>query len=147
MKPFVPLLIAIPLLLGGFLLRTGGAASSEPQQSAPKSLDTTVVLNLGQTVPMPSGEHASLRLDRINDSRCRPGKVCVWKGYVSYSFTYREGDAGNTFVLAEDMPGASKSATEGGLTFTLAETGVDNQVSLRVSNISPPSARDQRHDN
>lgn len=140
-------LCALPLLAGGLVvLHADGAAShQDTTQAAP--FNVTLELRQGQSAAMPTvgGNPASIRLDRVNDSRCRPKEVCVWKGYISYSFTYREGDAGSSFVLAEDMPGASKSITQNGLTFSLAkpapvrsETTPDYRVSLRVSNTSPP---------
>lgn len=139
-----PLLCGAPVLLGALVLLYAGGAASQPS-AAP--FDQTLELRPGQSVAMPAvdGQPASLRLDRVNDSRCRPNKVCVWKGYISYSFTYRQGDADSSFVLAEDMPGASKSASQNGWTFTLVglpsarnETEQDYRVSLRVSNTSPP---------
>jgi len=148
MKPsLLPFFCALPVLWGGLVvLHADGAASHpDPAQAAPFSV--TLELRPGQSAAMPAvgGNPASIRLDRINDSRCRPKEVCVWKGYISYSFTYREGEAGSSFVLAEDMPGASKSVTQNGLTFSLAapapvrsETTPDYRVSLRVSNTSPP---------
>jgi hypothetical protein len=139
-----PLLCSAPVLLGGLvLLHAGGAAS----QTGAAPFDQTLELRPGQSVALPAvdGRPASLRLDHVNDSRCRPNKVCVWKGYISYSFTYRQGEADSSFVLAEDMPGASKTVTQNGLTFALldspsarSETTPDYRVSLRVSNISPP---------
>jgi len=148
MKPsLISVLCAAPLLFGGLMvLHADGAAShQDPARAAPFSV--TLELRQGQSAAMPTvdGNPASIRLDHINDSRCRPREVCVWKGYISYSFTYREGQAGSSFVLAEDMPGASKSITQNGLTFSLAqpspvrsEATPDYRVSLRVSNTSPP---------
>jgi hypothetical protein len=148
MKPSLfSVLCALPLLAGGLVVlhADGAATHQDSAQAAPFSV--TLELRQGQSAAMPAvgGNPASIRLDRVNDSRCRPKAVCVWKGYISYSFTYREGDAGSSFVLAEDMPGASKSITQNGLTFSLAEpapvrseTTPDYRVSLRVSNTSPP---------
>jgi len=149
MKPFVPFLFAISaILIGLFSLQADGAANSR-LSAAQRPFSITYVLSQGQSVAMPVKRKATLRLDRINDSRCRPGDVCVWKGYISYSFIYRDGEAGSSFVLAEDMPGAASSITQNGLTFTLAglaqqasadknETRPDYRVSLRVSNTPPP---------
>ncbi|WP_035372916.1 hypothetical protein [Pseudoduganella violaceinigra] len=90
-----------------------------------------------------------LKLERVNDSRCKQGAVCVWAGYISYSFLLSGPQGSTSFVLAEDMPGAAKSATRNGLTFTLeglepAEVPAlkapapDYRVSLRVT-ISQPT--------
>lgn len=139
-----PLLCGAPVLLGCLVLLHAGGAASQPS-AVP--YDQTLELRPGQSVALPAvdGQPASLRLDHVNDSRCRPNKVCVWKGYISYSLTYRRGEAENSFVLAEDMPGASKSATQNGWTFSLvglpsatSESETDYRVSLRVSNTSPP---------
>jgi hypothetical protein len=92
----------------------------------------------------------TVKLERVNDSRCRVGAVCVWAGYISYSFTLTKPDGTTSnFVLSDTMPNGKPSVTQDGLTFALAgvepqavpaknEPAPDYRVSLRVSN-TPPS--------
>lgn len=89
----------------------GGAPAQRTSQ--------TYVLTQGQTVSL--SPTTTLKLDKVNDSRCRPGAVCVWEGYVSFSFTITRDGAPSTFVLAEKMPGGTNTVVQQGLRFTLGE--------------------------
>ncbi|XLZ73053.1 hypothetical protein ABT364_14075 [Massilia sp. SR12] len=115
-------------------------------RSAPRT-SASYVLAQGETVTLAPA--VTLKLERVNDSRCKKGAVCVWAGYISYNFVLTDRQGGTGFLLAEDMPGASKSVTRNGLTFTLqglepAEppalkaAAPNYRVSLRV-HISQPS--------
>lgn len=150
-------LIILPLLVAMLaLLHACGSASAVNRAAAPQAFSQTYVLTQGASVaiapaatPGVSGASAgapSLKLERVNDSRCRVGAVCVWAGYISYSFalTAPDGTTSN-FVLSDSMPNASASVTQNGLTFTLTgvepqaapaknEAAPDYRVSLRVSN-------------
>lgn len=118
-----------------------GASRPAPRTSA------SYQLAQGETVTLAPA--VTLKLERVNDSRCKKGAVCVWAGYISYSFVLSDQQGSTSFLLAEDMPGASKTVTRNGLTFTLL--GLDPaevpalkaapphyRVSLRV-NISQPT--------
>lgn len=118
-------------------------ASNRP----PPRTSASYVLAQGEIVTL--APTVKLKLERINDSRCKKGAVCVWAGYISYNFVLTDQQGSTSFLLAEDMPGASKSVTRNGLTFTLqglepAEPPAlkaappNYRVSLRV-NISQPS--------
>lgn len=151
-------LIILPLLVGilAMLHACGSAAAINRAPAAPQSFSQTYVLTQGDSVaiapaatPGVSGvttSAPSLKLERVNDSRCRVGAVCVWAGYISYSFalTAPDGTTSN-FVLSDSMPNAHPSVTQNGLTFTLTgvepqavpaknEATPDYRVSLRVSN-------------
>ena len=159
-------LIALPLLMAtlAMLYACGSAAGMGRVASAPPPrFTTTYVLTQGASVaiapaavPATPGAIAgapaaatapSVKLERVNDSRCRAGDVCVWAGYISYSFTLTGANgAASSFVLSANMPGGASSVTRDGLTFALAaaapqplpakaETAPDYQVSLRVSNM------------
>ena len=158
-KTILRQLIVLPLLAAIMaMLYACGAASGAGRQTsiAPARFSNTYVLRQGASVPItPTTEGVAagapvLRLERVNDSRCRTGDVCVWAGYISYSFTLTPptGEASN-FVLSDSMPNGKTSVALAGLTFTLAgvepqavpaknEPAPDYRVSLKVSNISSP---------
>lgn len=129
---------------------TRSAADDANERAAsrpPPRTSASYVLAQGETVKLAPA--VTLKLERVNDSRCKTGAVCVWAGYISYSFVLTDKQGHSSFVLAEDMPGASKSLTRNGLTFTLqglepAEPPAlkapppHYRISLRVS-ISQPS--------
>ncbi|NGZ85755.1 hypothetical protein [Duganella aceris] len=120
-----------------YVLRQGGSVAITPATTSPAAPA------LAATAPV-------VRLERVNDSRCRTGDVCVWAGYISYSFTLTKPDGANSsFVLSDSMPNGKPSVTLEGLTFTLAgvepqevpaknQPAPDYRVSLKVSNISSP---------
>ncbi len=166
-------LVILPLLIASMALlhacsASGGRADAAPDAAAPDAAapDATapapitreVVLTQGASVTLtpavaanPTHRPASdagapqLTLERINDSRCRQGMVCVWAGYISYSFVLTGPEGRSNFVLSENMPNASASITQQGWTITLTglepqaapaknETAPQYRVSLRVSN-------------
>lgn len=95
------------------------SACSSPTSAAEKAAPSSVthVLTVGQSVSVTPT--ATLKLDRINDSRCKTGAVCVWAGYVSYSFTLSNGNGAQAFTLSDSMPGGAPAASLQQLTFTL----------------------------
>jgi len=112
--------IAAPLCLLASLagLASCGVSQRTPAEPAtPPRTSAVYVLTPGATVAL--APNASIKLERVNDSRCRTGAVCVWHGYISYSFVLRTKAGSTPFVLAEQMPGAANSATQQGLRFTL----------------------------
>jgi len=151
-------LIAVPALLGALALLHACSSASGSQGNAAAAattapLNRTVTLTAGQGVLVPAvaaganaAAPATLRLERVNDSRCRKNTVCVWAGYISYSFSLTNADGTvSNFVLSDNMPNATSKVTQSGLTFTLAgvepqavpaknEPVPDYRVSLRVSN-------------
>ncbi|KQV91114.1 hypothetical protein ASD15_03425 [Massilia sp. Root351] len=98
--------------------QNGGGSETPP---APKRKSATYTLTAGQSVALTPT--ATLKLERVNDSRCKTGAVCVWEGYISYSFVLTNNGNASNFVLAEKMPGGSNTATQQGLRFTL--TGLE----------------------
>ncbi|WP_343730106.1 hypothetical protein [Duganella sp.] len=158
-------LIVLPLLVAVMAaLHACGSTSSVAgvkRSSAPAAFTQTYVLRQGSSVMITPAATANggasvapsapvLRLERVNDSRCREGAVCVWAGYISFSFALQQPDgSASNFVLSDNMPNGTPSVTRNGLSFTLAgftpqqapsknETTPDYQVSLKVSNINPP---------
>ncbi|MGV7208586.1 hypothetical protein ACLB1G_12100 [Oxalobacteraceae bacterium A2-2] len=138
-------IIVVPLVLSGLASLHACGAAGRVRAEGPPAYDTTVELAPGLAAALPGG--GSLRLDRVNDSRCRAGAVCVWAGYISYSLTVTEPNGVSTsFVLAQDMPNGVNSIRRNGLRVALAgdsappvpaqqEIAPDYRVSLRVSNI------------
>jgi hypothetical protein len=154
-------LIVLPLLVAVMaVLHACGSAGTTQRAIAPASFTQTYVLRQGGSAviaPAAAGGSAGVasaapvvRLERVNDSRCRAGAVCVWAGYISFSFVLQQPDgSASNFVLSHDMPNGAPSATQGGLNFTLAsftpqqvpsksDSAPDYQVSLKVSNINSP---------
>ncbi|WP_377703395.1 hypothetical protein [Pseudoduganella sp. UC29_71] len=100
--------------------QNGGGDAPAPTP-APQRKSATYTLSAGQSVALTPT--ATLKLERVNDSRCKTGAVCVWEGYISYSFVLTNNGNSSSFVLAEKMPGGSNTATQQGLRFTL--TGLE----------------------
>jgi hypothetical protein len=102
-----------------------------------------VVLTQGASIalgsvanPNAASNGAQLKLERVNDSRCRKGMVCVWAGYISYSFVLTGTDGSTSqFVLSDNMPNARPSITEQGWTITL--TGLEPQAAPAKDEITP----------
>jgi hypothetical protein len=126
---------------------TRSTADDERVSRPPPRTSASYLLAQGETISLAPA--VTLKLERVNDSRCKQGAVCVWAGYISYSFVLTDLQGRTSFLLAEDMPGAEKTVTRNGLTFTLlglepAEPpslkapAPDYRVSLRV-NISQPT--------
>ena len=140
------LVLAIAAACGSTRSTAEGTAEQTASPPAPRT-SASYVLAPGEVVRL--GPAVTLKLERINDSRCKQGAVCVWAGYISYSFVLTDRHGTSSFLLADDMPGASRTVTRNGLTFTLqglepAEPPAlkapvpDYRVSLRV-NISQPT--------
>lgn len=105
---------ALTILLASLACQSAWGAATGHASSAGGA---SYVLRAGQSVLVAPA--ARLKLERINDSRCRTGAVCVWAGYISYSFTLRGKNGTSRFVLSDSMPGAARSATRQKMTFTL----------------------------
>jgi hypothetical protein len=140
------LVLAIAAACGSNRSAAGDATQRAANRPPPRT-SANYVLAPGESVTLAPA--ITLQLARVNDSRCKKGTVCVWAGYISYTFVLTDRQGQTSFLLAEDMPGASKAVTRNGLTFTLqglepAEppalkaTAPDYRVSLRV-NISQPT--------
>lgn len=95
--------------------QNGGGGTTPPP---PKRTSATYTFTAGQSVALTPT--TTLKLERVNDSRCKTGAVCVWEGYISYSFVLTSNGSASNFVLAEKMPGGSNTTTQQGLRFTLA---------------------------
>ncbi|KQQ47251.1 hypothetical protein ASF61_00940 [Duganella sp. Leaf126] len=159
-------LIVLPLLTFVMAaLYACGSAAGNRAAVVPQPFATTYVLTRGASAlitpaaqPVASDKPGTLvapvvRLDRVNDSRCRQGAVCVWAGYISYSFSLTRPDGvTSSFVLSDSMPNGATSVTQDGLTFTLAGVepqGVpsrndivpDYRVGIRVSNTAATPQR------
>ncbi|MES2742835.1 MAG: hypothetical protein V4754_18075 [Pseudomonadota bacterium] len=92
-------------------------AGGNPARVAPARASQTYVFQPGQSMAITPG--TTLTLERVNDSRCRPGAVCVWAGYISYSFSLVQHGARSAFVLSDSMPGAASTIDKDGLRYAL----------------------------
>jgi hypothetical protein len=160
-KSILRQLIVLPLLtlVMAALYACGSASGTSRAAATPPRFAATYVLAQGAsasiTPAVPAANASSgaaapvVRLERVNDSRCREGAVCVWAGYISYSFSLTRADgASSNFVLSDSMPNGATSITRDGLTFTLAgvepqavppksDSMPDYRVSLYVTNAPP----------
>lgn len=157
-KSILRQLIVLPLLTVVMAALYACGSASGNRAFAPTPFATTYVLTQGASAVITPAAAAGagttpaapvVRLERVNDSRCREGAVCVWAGYISYSFRLTRPDgASSNFVLSDSMPNGTPSVRQDGLTFTLA--GVEPQavppkndilpdykVTIRVSNMPP----------
>jgi hypothetical protein len=105
--------LALTILLASLASQSASGAAGHASSAGGASY----VLRAGQSVLVAPA--AKLILERVNDSRCRTGAVCIWAGYISYSFTLRGKSGTSRFVLSDSMPGAARSATRQKMTFTL----------------------------
>jgi hypothetical protein len=159
-KTILRQLIVLPLLVAVMAALHACGAAKGVGRGAPAPFTQTYVLTQGASAsitPAASGGQAGIaaaapvvRLERINDSRCRVGVVCVWAGYISFSFVLQQPDGSvSNFVLSDNMPNGTSRLSRNGLTFSLdgfepqqvaakSEVPPDYRVSLKVSNINAP---------
>lgn len=124
------------LLTGLTGLGACGAPASVADKPPPGPDKMVYVMTPGQSVAL-TPTH-TLTLERVNDSRCRTGAVCVWAGYISYSFTLSGAAGASSFVLSDTMPGGVKTLTRERLTFALL--GVE-PAAVPALNAPPPHYR------
>lgn len=106
---------ALCALLAALCACGSPSGAAEKEKAGPTSV--THVMTVGQSVSITPT--TTLKLDRVNDSRCKTGAVCVWAGYVSYSFTLSNASGAQSFTLSDSMPGGAPATTLQRLTFTL----------------------------
>lgn len=91
------------------------ACASAPPSDIPPS--STLTLLPHQAAPL--GRRASVRVDRVDDSRCPAGVQCVWAGVLRYHLTLEGGAAPESFTLDERAPSYASRQIPG-LTVALA---------------------------
>jgi len=132
----------IAFILGLGVIAACSVPVSTSESGQPQRMEISYALRAGQTVRL--ARDTTLKLERINDSRCRKNTVCVWQGYISYSFTLQDAKGSKSFVLAENMPNAQPAAVQNGIAFALEsldppeplaadEPAPNYRVSLRVN--------------
>jgi len=121
----LPLCIAMLAVLAG----CGAPSSASDAENTPRTV--TQVLTPGQQVAITATD--TLKLERVNDSRCRKGAVCVWKGYVSYSFSLIGKNSSSDITLSDSMPGGASSVTVNHLTFTLLDVDPDAPPAMNAA--------------
>ena len=93
------------LLLAALLV--AGCASAAPENAVKEH---TLTLQPQQSTAVGS---ATLRFDRIEDSRCPPNVQCVSAGKLSYRFTLSGGQAPESFSLDSAAPAHLSSSLPG----------------------------------
>jgi hypothetical protein len=117
-RQFFNVSLFLGVILAVLAACSGARNLADKAPAAPRGPTTAdYVLSPGQALVI--APSVSIKLDRVNDSRCKTGAVCVWAGYISYSFTLDGQQGPSSFVLSDSMPGASKSVTLQRLRFTL----------------------------
>lgn len=91
------------------------ACASAPPDDIPAS--STLMLLPSHSAPL--GRGAALRIDPVEDSRCRPGVQCVWAGRLRYHLTLLGAAAPESFTLDEHAPSFASRRIPG-LTVALA---------------------------
>jgi hypothetical protein len=135
-------IIGCALMAGVVAACSIDSTQADTVERKPRKTSASYALRQGDSVMLAAGTH--LKLERINDSRCRQGAVCVWAGYISYTFKLTGRHGTRNFVLAENMPNAKPAVTQDGLTFALEKLEPpeppavdapppDYRVSLRVT--------------
>lgn len=95
----------------------GIPASEQIPSTRTSAAGLQLSMTVGQAVPLSTD--TTLTLERINDSRCKAGQVCVWAGYVSYTFKLSTASGTSTFTLSEAMPGGASTRQVDQLLFSL----------------------------
>lgn len=108
-KPFL-----IALLLAG-----AGCA----HQPAPAAYGGTLTLAVGESASFDDG--LSLRLDRIEDSRCRQGVQCVWAGELAPVLALSGGDIGKAALELRLGTGTAPARQQGRYRFVLRQATAD----------------------
>jgi hypothetical protein len=90
--------------------------------------DKTVSVNVGEKVTFADG--LTLKLQKINDSRCKPDVQCIWQGELSAVFVATFPDASSSEITIGTV--MKKSVTSKGYNFTL-QSATEKSVSMRVS--------------
>jgi len=131
LRQFFHVSLFLGLILAVLAACSGARNLADKAPAAPHGPTTAdYVLSPGQTLVLAPA--VSIKLDRVNDSRCKTGAVCVWAGYISYSFTLDNphGGGASTFVLSDSMPGARKTVTLQRLRFTLVSAEPETPPAL-----------------
>jgi hypothetical protein len=87
------------------------AASSLAMQPADAIKDASYSLSQGATAVI--ADHVTVTLDKVADSRCPEGTMCVRQGGVAWTFTLRAGERVETFTLTDESPSIAPASVEG----------------------------------
>ena len=106
------------------------SVSPVTNQIATTAFQTTSTYSVGSTMYYEDG--LSVSLNEINDSRCKPGVVCIWAGELSPVFVVKGGSLGAESKEVRLGTERSKQMTVGAYTFSLGET-TETKADLRVT--------------
>jgi hypothetical protein len=81
---------------------------------------------VGKTVAFQDG--LSVRLEEVNDSRCKPNVVCVWAGELSPLFSVTGGSIGKLTKEVQMGTATTKQTTVDGYIFTLNDATTTSVV-------------------
>ena len=142
MKIFKTIIIVVILLLiasVGFLFWQNLQHWLVLENKIPENVKPEVTYALGSVITLQTGQQAKLAdglivlLKEINDSRCKPGVVCIWAGELSPVLLVSGGKIGS---LSQEVTFGTltvKKITKNGYTFELQEA-TPTMVTITISN-------------
>ncbi len=125
---------------GSYVSRTGPNCEFAecPAQPQVKAFGAEVLFTMGQSAQFTDG--LTMKLEKINDSRCKEGVVCVWAGELSPVFSIADAAKNGELTLGTTN---NKEVSRDGYTFSLksaTETTATVVVTKPVSATAPGTA-------
>ncbi|HSW11211.1 MAG TPA: hypothetical protein VLI06_00120 [Solimonas sp.] len=108
----------LAVLLLSALALAGSGCAQQPERP-PVALGSTQTLAVGDALRYDDG--LGLRLQKIEDSRCRQGMICVWAGELAPVFELRGGLAGEPPVELRMGTGTARAKQQGRYRFVLLQ--------------------------
>ncbi|HEU4852600.1 MAG TPA: hypothetical protein VFT37_10655 [Telluria sp.] len=87
------------------------AASALAMQPADAIRDASYTLSEGASATI--ADDVTITLDKVADSRCPEGTMCVRKGGLAWTFTLRAGERVETFTLTDESPSFTPASVDG----------------------------------
>lgn len=109
----------------------GNANEPGPVGSGAAAFGEAETIAVGETAEWDDG--LEVKLERIDDSRCQPGVVCIWQGELSATFTISGGTTAGSRELRLGTETAQR-ASIGGYSFVL-QGATATSVTLRVEKL------------
>jgi len=108
-----------PAVLLSVLLSAGAGCAQLPASVPPVALGSTQTLAIGGTARYDDG--LTVRLEKIEDSRCRQGMQCVWAGELAPLLQLSGGEIGDKPVALRLGTGTAPQKQQGRYRFVLRQ--------------------------